>query len=778
MLLLAFLLIVHTLTPGMAALAAEEFIHLNMQASKEEVKPGEIFEYQISYDSSVREESFTDAQITLKLPELVEYVDAKADSNTEVSYNSDTRNVEFTFTDGKLEAGTSGQLTVKVKYPEDVTTATTATVSSTFKATIVTETSDGSTDGTDGGTDGTGGSTDGTDGGTDGTDGSTDGTDGSTDGTDGSTDGTEESTVTQSEDSPDSAADNQNDAADTEDQPQSNEDSQNNTLHSQEITQTEEEVTQNSNEVTVSLLTEETPTEPTNELIILQLKTDKTEADAGEVFTYKISYSASKLDSDFADPKLVLPLPAEVEYVGLTDSSIATGKYDSATHTITYTFKDNVLPAGSTGEITVKAKFPNYRTPNGTEATVHCWFEAVVKPGEPPAKQDSDEITVTSKSEVKWNLKKEKIRPIPDPVKGSEVEYEITLENTPAGNGQLGINDVIIVDTLPTGAEFVSASNGGTYDAGTGKVTWDLGDNITATKKVRIKVKYPEAFEGTEATNTADVTFVPIGGVELTDTASITLPFVEGGEDQGTDSHIWKRVNQYKNEVSPGQTVTFSIGGFENRTNKALTDAVITDMTPQTTASGKPIDFALQEVRTATFTGIDTYEVWYTETDNPGETDWSKLTDVSADSAMVLTKDDDFSRKNIHGLQFRFPTELPINFIQTANFSLTYLVPDDFPLTEGSDQVEQINNTATLTYKFEGTNKGPISKSATVDIVAKRPLIQLEKKANRTSAKPTDTITYTLRVKNHENSSDDLIAPTLTDVLSADLEFKAWRFKE
>src|SRR4029077_7346718 len=53
-------------------------------------------------------------------------------------------------------------------------------------------------------------------------------------------------------------------------------------------------------------------------------------------------------------------------------------------------------------------------------------------------------------------------------VPGTTVKYTLTLT---VSNGP--IDDVTIVDTLPTGiGTATSISNGGTYDSGTNKITW------------------------------------------------------------------------------------------------------------------------------------------------------------------------------------------------------------------------------------------------------------------------------------------------------------------
>jgi hypothetical protein len=63
-----------------------------------------------------------------------------------------------------------------------------------------------------------------------------------------------------------------------------------------------------------------------------------------------------------------------------------------------------------------------------------------------------------------------------------------------------------VTDTLPRGLRFLSASDGGTYDAETRTVTWDLGTvpvGDVDTLKLRARVGYA-AEPGTQLINRAD----------------------------------------------------------------------------------------------------------------------------------------------------------------------------------------------------------------------------------------------------------------------------------
>ncbi len=82
-------------------------------------------------------------------------------------------------------------------------------------------------------------------------------------------------------------------------------------------------------------------------------------ANVGEAFTYRIQYDFPNTGSTYTNVSIVDQLPAEVEYLSLAISPhIASGAYDSATHTVTFTF-DAVLPgSGFSGEVLINARFP------------------------------------------------------------------------------------------------------------------------------------------------------------------------------------------------------------------------------------------------------------------------------------------------------------------------------------------------------------------------------------------------------------------------------------
>jgi uncharacterized repeat protein (TIGR01451 family) len=108
------------------------------------------------------------------------------------------------------------------------------------------------------------------------------------------------------------------------------------------------------------------------------------------------------------------------------------------------------------------------------------------------------------------------------PVVGAEVTYVIhayatkTQSGTSPPLGTTGVQDVVVVDTLPPGAAYVSSGGGGVFDATAGTVTWTIPNTTPAVGNEQgintsLTLTYPSpAFVGGETvTNNVDVTARP-----------------------------------------------------------------------------------------------------------------------------------------------------------------------------------------------------------------------------------------------------------------------------
>jgi uncharacterized repeat protein (TIGR01451 family) len=88
---------------------------------------------------------------------------------------------------------------------------------------------------------------------------------------------------------------------------------------------------------------------------------------------------------------------------------------------------------------------------------------------------------------------------------GGSITYQLCYDNT---TNTYAVNNVTLVDTLPTELDFVSATGGGTYNSGTREVTWNIGtlDAGAAQQCVSLSVQLnSSAAQGATITNPSSI---------------------------------------------------------------------------------------------------------------------------------------------------------------------------------------------------------------------------------------------------------------------------------
>ncbi|TVX95206.1 SdrD B-like domain-containing protein [Cohnella terricola] len=495
--------------------------------------------------------------------------------------------------------------------------------------------------------------------------------------------------------------------------------------------------------------------------LVISLSTNEPVVDSGEEFNYIINYSASSTIGNYTNPSILLLVPAGVTYTGRTDSSITTSTVTSGTDgstLVTFTFRNGVLPPGTAGRLVVKGKFENYVTPDGTQATTKAVFTATDNGS--PVSMDSNEVMVTSQGSAHWGIEIKKIVPTVDPFKGSAVHYEIVVKpDSGNGKGLLDIKDVVVTATLDGGAEFILADNGGTYIPANNTVSWEIGDDLQTEMSFKLVVNYPASMTATEATTDVEMNYTPLGKTPATIDSSVTHGFETAPIHAGTTFNVYTN----EPERSPGQTIKLYLSGLSNKANVALDSGVLEIMTPTHTKSGIPLGLQLQTVKTALFSGVSTYDLYYMLEEDPGV--WMLWSNTSASTATTY---DATALGNIKGIQVRFGT-LPIDWSQGSNFEFTYNLASDFVVA--MDSRENIRSSAKFTNPFAGEIKTSSDNSET-SIVADRPLLELQNTVSKTSAAPAESVTYTLSVTNRPQlSSANLFNPVIYTILPANLEY-------
>ena len=214
---------------------------------------------------------------------------------------------------------------------------------------------------------------------------------------------------------------------------------------------------------------------------------------------------------------------------GSLAASIVTGPADTQTGTLTWTLAGpgTVIAAGGSGDLTF------YATVSGTEGTYSNTADVTTDhPVWTTVTTDPVDISVGSprltiaKSASSYSLKA-----------GDTVTFTITYSN----DSPVNTTGVSITDPLPTGFNFVAASDGGSYDSGTRTVTWNLPDLAS------LEGPYTVSFNAT-VDKDASTTSVNIATIASNETAP-----AQGSTTLFVDSPMQINKTADKTVVYPGQ---------------------------------------------------------------------------------------------------------------------------------------------------------------------------------------------------------------------------------
>jgi len=179
--------------------------------------------------------------------------------------------------------------------------------------------------------------------------------------------------------------------------------------------------------------------------------------------------------------------------------------------------------AGLVSQLTISWPTENYTTPPGDQTTTMT----VTQPGNPTVTRDAT-IALLASSDLavsKYGA------PTTQPDQNYTYTIDVGVTHPDQGNnghGALSYTDAVLTDPLPAEAIFVSANNGGDYDAATHTVTWKLGDLRSGVNNISVTVRYPAPSDGGAATyaNTATLTGTQIGSKDprsVSDDSPVTV---------------------------------------------------------------------------------------------------------------------------------------------------------------------------------------------------------------------------------------------------------------
>ena len=248
--------------------------------------------------------------------------------------------------------------------------------------------------------------------------------------------------------------------------------------------------------------TEDTPVDAAPDLAVSKSDADATVSPGG-VITYTITYE-NQGNQEATGVVITETVPANTTFNAASSLPTVWSCADASPAASSCTFTVASLPAGANGTATFAVTVDN-PLPAGVHATtnnVSITDDGNNGPDPDPSDNSDSEDTPLGAAP---NLSISKDDGLVQVAPGSEITYTLTVRNT----GNQAATGVTVEDTLPLGTAFVSADNGGTYDQGTGLITWDLGSmavNETRILTLIIRVDDPLDASILRILNTAVVT--------------------------------------------------------------------------------------------------------------------------------------------------------------------------------------------------------------------------------------------------------------------------------
>ena len=219
--------------------------------------------------------------------------------------------------------------------------------------------------------------------------------------------------------------------------------------------------------------------------------TNAASVQTGNEFIDTIKYQCSSLTSSGQNAVTTLQLPANLVpfatsplSVVYDKSQVASVKYDSLNSLITVTYV-NPLPGGSSGYLTIGFAYLNGLTPNGYTPNIIASINATNFQTATNILLGPiyDTVSVAAIATNNYYIQKAVIAG--GAINDSTI-YKLSIGQNNGGVGSLNLINPTLVDTLPLGASFVSATAFGgsyppVYNASKNTITWSWGTKGTDT---------------------------------------------------------------------------------------------------------------------------------------------------------------------------------------------------------------------------------------------------------------------------------------------------------
>ncbi|MGJ9410581.1 SdrD B-like domain-containing protein [Actinotignum sp. GS-2025b] len=251
---------------------------------------------------------------------------------------------------------------------------------------------------------------------------------------------------------------------------------------------------------------------------------------SGALASYDVQWSCAGVQGQCENTTLSVTIPGLVDSISDTDQlplthvSATNSSHDQSAVPVregdTYTWNLGTVPVGTTGAMRVQVRPENLRWPEGEAIHPKVAGETNGLVADP--------VELATPVHATPTIAVRKFAPESQPAIGGQYTYTITAGYEGAFNtnenkfqdpgtgtpGLMGLTEIRLVDTLPEGAEFVRATNGGTYDPATRAVTWVVPGSpvVRAIADYRVTVAFPAGTfaEGASATNNVQATGTPL----------------------------------------------------------------------------------------------------------------------------------------------------------------------------------------------------------------------------------------------------------------------------
>lgn len=439
----------------------------------------------------------------------------------------------------------------------------------------------------------------------------------------------------------------------------------------------------------------------------------------------------------------------------------ATTSYDPASATARWAFNSPLSP-GDSGTFELRVRFPAGSTPDGTVALLRAEIGAS---NAPPVR--SNLLPLTARATARARADK---RFVSGGVLDLPTVYELEVCVPNAGSGALDLSNVVISDRLPSGATFVSASDGGTFNSATNTVSWPAASILVsagqscALRTVTVVFSDVTFDVGNEVRNDMSAQATALGGATLSlSDSDIRLiqpptPGTEFAKNGPATAEVGDTVRYSFTERNTGTTAL---------DNHSVVDTIPAELrVSRIFAAGHNLPATLR------------LQIAYQTSTNPSWTAASVTPFTGADCINI----DPTSGGGCGSSISLAPTE----YITALRWTYLDSLPYGWQTTGGGNGFEAtvvsvpanqiIVNNADARFSYNGytiLENDSTRSRVVVEPPAARP--SLEKTVSTAIAYSGDTVTYHLTLRNNtfRTLSTDLVGPQIVDLLENKLIYVA-----